>query len=209
MLFSECITVLKGYPTTPKTATDLRIARGIITKIEVQFPSGCAGTTHVQICHGLHQIFPKNPDGDIASLGEGPDYSPDTLLRYGSFKYAQFTEAAKPNDIKTLCSVSGKGQVYGGLLFLSKASTAKLDEPVIEVDGIEVRNMTFGDLDLYGCTSIFAFSFYILRYDDNNFVYSVGISPKTTFEKSLKIAYREQYGHTPTIRGFLIYALIE
>jgi len=67
MLFSECITVLKGYPTTPKTATDLRIARGIITKIEVQFPSGCAGTTHVQICHGLHQIFPKNPDGDIAS----------------------------------------------------------------------------------------------------------------------------------------------
>lgn len=70
MLFSWRITVAKGYPTTPKASTDLRIARGIITRIEVQFPKGCAGLVHAQICHGLHQIFPKNADQDIASNGE-------------------------------------------------------------------------------------------------------------------------------------------
>ena len=70
MLFSWRIKVLKNYPTTPKERTLLRIARGIITRIEVKFPPGCAETTHIQICRGTHQIYPKNPDGDEASDSE-------------------------------------------------------------------------------------------------------------------------------------------
>ena len=70
MLFSWRITVAKGYPTTAKERTLLRIARGVITRIEVKFPPGCAETTHIQICRGSHQLYPANPDSDEASDNE-------------------------------------------------------------------------------------------------------------------------------------------
>jgi hypothetical protein len=44
---------------------DVKLTHGVIHRVEIGFPSGCRGLAHVQIRHGLHQVWPTNPDGDF------------------------------------------------------------------------------------------------------------------------------------------------
>jgi len=46
---------------------DLQLTDGVITHVEVEFPAGCAGLAHSYARTGLHQVFPTNPDADLAS----------------------------------------------------------------------------------------------------------------------------------------------
>jgi hypothetical protein len=43
----------------------VKLTHGIIHRVEIRFPSGCAGLTYLKIIHGLHQIYPTNPDGSF------------------------------------------------------------------------------------------------------------------------------------------------
>lgn len=44
-----------------------RLTHGIIHRVEVSFPPGCAGLAHVVILRGLHQLWPTNPEGSFHS----------------------------------------------------------------------------------------------------------------------------------------------
>lgn len=44
---------------------DILLHQGIIHRVEIGFPAGCAGLAHLQIKHGLHQAWPTNPDGSF------------------------------------------------------------------------------------------------------------------------------------------------
>ena len=74
MIYTTLITVsAKG---TKKTAvrTTLKINKGLIWLMEVDFPAGCVGLTHVQIFDGKYQVLPASPDMDLSGDGQ--------LLRY-------------------------------------------------------------------------------------------------------------------------------
>jgi hypothetical protein len=44
----------------------VRLTVGLIVKVRVGFPDGCADLVHVAIVRGGHQVWPSNPDGDYA-----------------------------------------------------------------------------------------------------------------------------------------------
>lgn len=47
----------------------VKLGYGIIHRVEIQFPSRCAGLAHVQVKEALHQAWPTNPDGNFSSDG--------------------------------------------------------------------------------------------------------------------------------------------
>lgn len=48
---------------------DVKLTHGVIHRIEVGFPPGCAGLAHLQIRRGLHQVWPTNPQGSFNTDG--------------------------------------------------------------------------------------------------------------------------------------------
>lgn len=57
---------------TTKTAplqTSLQLEPGTITKISVQFPTGCGGLAHAQILRGGLVVWPTNAEQDLSSDG--------------------------------------------------------------------------------------------------------------------------------------------
>jgi hypothetical protein len=40
----------------------IKLTHGVIHKVELVFPSGCAGLVYCAINDGLHQVWPSNPD---------------------------------------------------------------------------------------------------------------------------------------------------
>lgn len=44
----------------------LKLATGIIREVEIDFPAGCQRLAHCTIYVGGHQVWPTNPDSDIA-----------------------------------------------------------------------------------------------------------------------------------------------
>ena len=67
MLFRSIITTPKSTAVTAKQKTIIKVAHGIITQLDIQFPPGPQSLLHLQINDALHQIFPYNPDGAFAS----------------------------------------------------------------------------------------------------------------------------------------------
>lgn len=44
---------------------DVKLTHGVIHRVEVGFPQGCAGLAHLQIKRALHQVWPTNPQGSF------------------------------------------------------------------------------------------------------------------------------------------------
>lgn len=81
MFFTFPITIFANTPSTAKLKTILPLTRGIITRINVEFPAGHVGLTHIGINRGLNQVWPTNPDATLKSSNETivweEDYSLD------------------------------------------------------------------------------------------------------------------------------------
>lgn len=50
-----------------KQETELKIAYGVISHVDIQFPPGPVGLLHLQVRDALFQLWPINPDADFAS----------------------------------------------------------------------------------------------------------------------------------------------
>jgi len=76
MIYSYTIDTPANTSELSRIKTDLKLTAGIIHKVELVFPSGCAGFLYAAINHGLHQIWPTNPgeyfrtDGETISFDE-------------------------------------------------------------------------------------------------------------------------------------------
>jgi len=69
-LYQKTINISANTLQTNAVESVLKINKGVIHKIEVQFPSGCAGLVHCQILRNRTQIAPLNLDENIASDGK-------------------------------------------------------------------------------------------------------------------------------------------
>lgn len=45
----------------------ISLTHGIIHRVEIDFPAGCEGSVHLKIRHGLHQLWPTNPQGSFST----------------------------------------------------------------------------------------------------------------------------------------------
>lgn len=69
MIYSYSDIVPINTPITAKRRTVMKLCRGIVHKIEIQFPAGCAGVARCTINDALHQVWPTNGNSFFASDG--------------------------------------------------------------------------------------------------------------------------------------------
>ena len=69
MFFEYDITVSKNTTEATAEETHCPLAKGIINRVDVQFPIGCAGLVHCRIKHHTLPHLPSNPSGHFKSDG--------------------------------------------------------------------------------------------------------------------------------------------
>lgn len=69
MYYDVSFTIPANTTRSAPHTEDLKLTHGIIHRIELGFPSGCAGLAHLQIRKGLHQVWPTNPQGSFNTNG--------------------------------------------------------------------------------------------------------------------------------------------
>ncbi|MBA7494513.1 hypothetical protein ES702_05089 [subsurface metagenome] len=136
----------------------------------------------------------------IAELTTRPKYGAAQLLA-GEATMTGMGEAS-------IGSVSGKGMIYGGLLYLSYTSTQIGSIPVLRVEGVSITDLNISDLNQFGVYMEHAYPFYMRTYDNVNFLYCMGISGGITFETGFEILYTAAAGGLPAVYCKVIYALI-
>jgi len=138
---------------------------------------------------------------------EGVDHH-NMRPKYGAADSAEGNPVVPSNLETELVSVSGKGMIYGGCIYMDYTSTQKNSRAKIYVDGTCIANMSFGDMYLHSIEHERSYPFYLLRQDEVKFIYSVGLSGNITFEDSFMLTYHEWHGTTPQVFYQVIYALI-
>jgi len=74
MIYSTSITTAAGGSEATATRTTVKITKGLIWLMEVDFPAGCVGLVHVQLFDGSYQLLPASPGKTLSGDGQ--------LLRY-------------------------------------------------------------------------------------------------------------------------------
>ncbi len=69
MFYEFAITVPPNIPESAAIRQEVTLTVGAVRKVEVQFPSGCAGLVHARIWRQGVQVWPSNPGGEFASDG--------------------------------------------------------------------------------------------------------------------------------------------
>lgn len=137
-----------------------------------------------------------------------PDFFQTVRQNFGAAKYEVDLKVAVANDEISLFTVNGKGVIYGGLVHVDYASTQKTALLLLYVDGDLIGFMSFAELVKLNAVASNQYPFYIIQYDDVNFIYCVAFSDGTTFDSSVEMRYRERDGGTPNVIFEMNYALL-
>jgi hypothetical protein len=86
MFYEFKLTIPANTPATDPTEQTVQLSPGIISHVELQFPRGTVGLVHVVVRRALHQVWPTNPDGDIAAEGINVSWADDYDLSEPPFE---------------------------------------------------------------------------------------------------------------------------
>lgn len=128
--------------------------------------------------------------------------------KYGGAQETAGGVVVTAGEEKELASISGKGMIYGGLLFLEHTASQSSGIPKLTVDGNLLSAMSFITMNDFNITKQWAFTLYLMTFDEVLFRYAVAVSNEITFETGFKLIYEEKENETPTVYFDLIYALI-
>lgn len=65
MYYDFGFTIPANTAETSPAKQHIQLTHGIIHRVEIGFPAGCAGLVNLQIKDGLHQVWPTNPEGSF------------------------------------------------------------------------------------------------------------------------------------------------
>ena len=91
MFYVFPITIPASTAETAKIKTVLPLTRGKITQVQVHFPSGHVGLTHIGINCRLHQFLPTNAEANFSTSGETISIAEDFLLDTAPFQLEAYT----------------------------------------------------------------------------------------------------------------------
>lgn len=74
MIYSTSITTAAKGTEKNATRTTIKITKGLIWLMEIDFPAGCVGLVHAQLFDGKYQLLPASPGKNLSGDGQ--------LLRY-------------------------------------------------------------------------------------------------------------------------------
>lgn len=67
MFYDFDLPIPANTPADDPAILDVELTHGIIHRVEIEFPGGCAGLVYVAIRQALHQLWPLNPGGAFHS----------------------------------------------------------------------------------------------------------------------------------------------
>jgi len=137
-----------------------------------------------------------------------PDYQQTVRPDYGGAKNCTGSKTMVGGAENILCSIPGKGMIYGGGLSTKVGCLQEFSTIKLYIDGWLFYAVNW-DI-LYNNQHIRAtgLPIYLLKCDPNSFVYSCGISYGYTFEAAIRLTYTEGHGLAPQFYYNLLYALI-
>ena len=91
MFYVFPLTIPASTAETAKIKTVLPLTRGKITQVQVHFPSGHVGLTHIGLNCGLHQFLPTNAEANFSTSGETISIAEDFLLDTAPFQLEAYT----------------------------------------------------------------------------------------------------------------------
>ena len=66
MDYNVTLSVPKSTAKAAAVELEVELVVGLIDKVRIGFPDGCADLMHCVIVHGIHQVWPTNPDGNYS-----------------------------------------------------------------------------------------------------------------------------------------------
>lgn len=69
MFYDFSFEIPANTPKYPLYSQRVNLTHGILHRIEIGFPAGCAGMVHFRIKKGLHQVWPTNSADDFTADG--------------------------------------------------------------------------------------------------------------------------------------------
>ncbi len=80
MIYAYDITTPANTAQSTPVRTPLKVTKGLVYQVEIEFPPGPLGLCHVSIFDGGYQVWPSNPDFDFHG-DNGMIVFPDTYLK--------------------------------------------------------------------------------------------------------------------------------
>ena len=81
MYYEKRLTIPAGTEQASPETDDIPLDPGVLQRVWIDFPAGCAGLAHLQIHLWSRQLYPRNPDSDIAADDRSIDFSEDYEIK--------------------------------------------------------------------------------------------------------------------------------
>lgn len=121
---------------------------------------------------------------------------------------SDYVNIAFPVGWTTLFEISAQGMVYGGFVASANDVSHKDDIVRVTVDNTIVFQLPFSSLINTGQDAPDMTFCRLMRYDDTDFDYGVGIRPNFTFESGFNVAYDNNEADTTWVVSHIFYATI-
>jgi len=129
--------------------------------------------------------------------------------KYGAATASQGSKICAVVNTTVLTTISGKGIIYGGNVYLHPDVSHKNDYVQLIADSAPLIAYIFDNQNKYNLTHPAVSSLFLTCFDDTNFIYSNALSPGVTFETSLELRYyNNEIVDTPTVYYELLYAVV-
>lgn len=90
MFYVFPIAIPANTPETAKLKTILDLTAGTVTRVNIEFPAGHVGLTHLAINRGLNQVWPTNSDATFKSSNETIIWEEDYALDQPPFEFEAY-----------------------------------------------------------------------------------------------------------------------
>jgi len=127
---------------------------------------------------------------------------------YGAAQRVAGDTLIGPDTIKTLFSISGKGIIYGGIIYAEDVAKIENDAVGLYVDDVITIYMQWSKLHELNLVNYNDFGMWLNTYDKQNGNWSLSIMNGITFEENFYIRYFEGESYEKTISYFVIYSLL-
>lgn len=128
--------------------------------------------------------------------------------KYGKPQHMPFIGTVYKGQYNDLFTITGKGVIYGGFIYVYGESSQKdsIVHPYIDED--QYSNITFEEFLALNLCTVYSAPLYLTEFDDVNSKYTLCFSPGITFEKKIQLKYLEDTGDDAVCAIHLFYALI-
>jgi hypothetical protein len=138
----------------------------------------------------------------------GPDWYGGLGTTYGTLARAWWNFAVGGDTEQDLVSVTGRGTIVSGFVYVHASTTHKEDQVKLYIDDTLLTDLSFLLLNIYGLKKLETYPVYITRFNNVKKKYAAGIIGGLTFNESFKVAYRNTYEAEPTVVCHVVYSLI-